>query len=696
MLLYEFRRMKKTLMINRELSWLSFNERVLQEAADERVPLIERLRFLGIYSNNLDEFYRVRVATLRRLQDLSEELPEDLPFKPARLLKKINDVELKQLEEFNAIYRSLLQQLEENNIFLVSEKELTPEQGAFVSDFFREHVRPNLFPVMIKNFKRSSFLRDRAIYLVVHLQKSDESLRDDSALIRVPAASISRFVILPNSGGKRFIILLDDVIRYNLASMFSIFDYDRFDAYSIKLTRDAELDIDNDVSKSFMERMTESLKQRKQGRPVRFIYDEAMPKSLLKVLTDRLKISEKDNMHYGGRYHNFKDFMKFPNIGPADLEYPTMPPLPHPLLREAKSMLAAIRQQDIMLHFPYQSFDYIVELLREASIDPKVKSIKVTLYRVASTSKVINALINAARNGKKVTVFLELQARFDEQANIFWSEKMQEEGVEIIHGVPGLKVHSKLILIRRKEGKKSVLYANIGTGNLNEETACVYGDDSLLTCNPHITEEVDRVFSLFEKTWYAPVSFRHLIVSPFRTRNFIVQQIEREIKNARAGKPAAIFMKLNSLVDEAIVKRLYVASKAGVKCRLIVRGICVLIPGKPGLSENIEVISIVDRFLEHSRVFIFHNEGDERYFISSADMMTRNLDHRIEVGCPILDPGIQKELRTMLELQWQDNIKARVVEGKQQNKYRLPQGDEPLIRSQEAIYQYYNDLLIQD
>ena len=682
-------------MINRELSWLSFNERVLQEAADERVPLIERLRFMGIYSNNLDEFFRVRVATLRRLQNLSEELPEDLPFNPARILKKINEAELKQQEAFNAIYRNLLRELEENQIFLISESELNPEQGIFVRAFFQEHVRPNLFPVMIKNFKRSSFLRDRAIYLVVHLQKSDKSLKDDSALIRVPAASISRFVILPKTGEKQFIILLDDVIRYNLASMFSIFDYDRFDAYSIKLTRDAELDIDNDVSKSFMERMSDSLKQRKQGRPVRFIYDEQMPKSLLKVLTDRLKISEKDNMHQGGRYHNFKDFMKFPNVGPADLEYPPMPPLAHPLLREAKSVLAAMRQKDIMLHFPYQSFHYIVELLREASIDPKVKSIKVTIYRVASNSKVINALINAARNGKKVTVFLELQARFDEKANIFWSEKMQEEGVEIIHGVPGLKVHSKLILIRRKEEGKNVLYAHVGTGNLNEETARVYCDDSLLTCHPHITEEVDRVFSLFEKTWYAPVSFRHLIVSPFRTRKFIVQQIEREIKNARAGKPAAIFMKLNSLVDEAIVKKLYAASQAGVKCRLIVRGICVLIPGKPGLSENIEAVSIVDRFLEHSRVFIFHNDGDEKYFISSADMMTRNLDHRIEVGCSILDKDIQLELLTMLELQWKDNVKVRVLEGKQLNHYRKAGPSEPLLRSQEATYQYFSNLLTQ-
>jgi len=681
--------MKNPPMINRELSWLSFNERVLQEAADGRVPLIERLRFLGIYSNNLDEFYRVRVATLRRLRDYNEENPGELSYDPGKILKKISAIEQQQQEQFRAIYGNLLTDLEKNNIFIVNEKQLSPEQGEFVARFFRENVRPNLFPIMIKNFKRSSFLRDRAIYLVVHLQHSEKKVKDDSALIRVPAASVSRFVILPKINESNYIILLDDVIRYNLGEIFSIFDYDRFDAYTIKLTRDAEIDIDNDVSKSFMERMSESLKQRKQGRPVRFIYDESMPGGLLKSLTERLKISEKDDMNPGGRYHNFKDFMELPNVGPDTLEYSPAPPLPHTHLEGCKSMLAAMRQKDIMLHFPYQSFRYIIDLLREASIDPKVRSIKMTIYRVAKNSNVINALINAARNGKSVTVFLELQARFDEKANIIWSEKMQEEGVKIIHGVPGLKVHSKLILIRRKEGDKNVLYVNVGTGNFNEQTARLYGDDSLLTCNQHITEEVNKVFSLFEKTWYAPVNFRHLIVSPFRTRKFVVQQIDREIKNAKAGKPASILMKLNSLVDEAIVKKLYQASRAGVKCRLIVRGICVLVPGKPGLSENIEVISIVDRYLEHSRIFIFHNEGDEKYFISSADLMTRNLDHRIEVGCPILDPEIQMELRDMLELQWKDNVKARVIEAKQRNSYRVPgQGQEPL-RSQQAIYSYF-------
>lgn len=680
--------MKNMPLINRELSWLSFNERVLQEAGDERVPLIERLRFLGIYSNNLDEFYRVRVATLRRLIDYSKENQGELAYDPGKLLKKISKIEKQQQEQFSAIYANLLKELEKSNIFILNENQLSPEQGDYVKRFFREKVRPNLFPIMIRNFRRSSFLRDRAIYLVVHLHHSQKKVKDDSALIRVPATSVSRFVILPESNNKHFIILLDDVIRYNLAEIFSIFDHDLFKAYTIKLTRDAELDLDNDISKSFMERMSDSLKQRKTGRPVRFIYDETMPGFLLKNLSERLKISEKDYMTPGGRYHNFKDFMEFPNVGSNTLEYPAAPALPHPILEGSKSILAAVRQRDIMLHFPYQSFRYIIDLLREASIDPAVRSIKMTIYRVAKNSNVINALINAARNGKSVTVFLELQARFDEEANIIWSEKMQEEGVKIIHGVPGLKVHSKLMLIRRKEGNKSVLYANIGTGNFNEQTAGLYGDDSLLTCNPQITQEVDRVFGLFEKTWYGMVNFRHLIVSPFKTRKFIVQQIDNEIKNAKSGKPAALFLKLNSLVDEAVVKKLYQASMAGVKCRLIVRGICVLVPGIESLSHNIEAISIVDRYLEHSRVFIFHNQGDEKYFITSADLMTRNLDHRIEVGCPVLDEEIKTELRQMLELQWSDNVKARIIEEKQQNKYRLPETGQVLVRSQDAIYQF--------
>ncbi len=680
--------MKKKQIINREISWLSFNERVLQEAADERVPLIERMRFLGIFSNNLDEFFRVRVATWRRLSDIPD--PENtLKESPSELLSKINKIDYTYQKRFLEIYDHILKELERENIFLLNENQLSDDQGGFVREYFRENVRSNLFPIMMKNIKRSTSLKDKSIYLAVRLRKKDKSLKDDHALIKVPTSVLSRFLILPKKEDRNFIILLDDVIRYNLADIFSVFDYDEFDAYTIKVTRDAELEIDNDVSKSLMERMSESIKQRKKGRPVRFVYDGDIPEPMLKMVTGKLKISSKDNTMKGGRYHNFKDFMAFPNVGGPHLEYSPAPQLPHRHLSGSKSILAAIRQRDIMINFPYQSFQYFIDLLREASIDPAVKSIKMTLYRVARTSKVVNALINAARNGKDVTVYLELQARFDEQANIYWSEKLQEEGVSIIHGTAGLKVHSKLILIKRKEHGDNKLYANIGTGNFNEVTSKIYGDVHLLTANPTITEEVEQVFSLFERSYLTPVAFRHLIVSPFKTRRFIMQMLNQEIANARAGKKAEVIMKLNSLVDATIVKKIYAASEAGVKIRLIVRGICVLVPGIKGLSENIEAISIVDRYLEHARIFVFHNNGDPMYYISSADLMARNLDHRIEVGVPVYDESLKTELQTILDIQWKDNVKARLLGKNNLNRYQT--NDELPFRSQSETYNYFKN-----
>lgn len=683
----------KPKIINREISWLSFNERVLQEAADDATPLVERFRFLGIYSNNLDEFFRVRVATLRRLADLNKDDPGLLGFDPEAILEKINTINLKQQKLFDEIQRELLQKAEQEHIYFLNEEQLSPAQQEFVKNYFREYVRPNIFPVMVKNLKRSSFLRDKSIYLAVHLRKKDHEGEGESALIKVPTSVLSRFVVLPSEGEKRYVILLDDVIRFNLSAVFSIFDFDDFKAYTIKLTRDAELDIDNDVSKSFIERLSESLKQRKKGRPVRLVYDQEMPPALFRILCQQLRISGKDNIVPGGRYHNFKDFIGFPNLGGSHLEFSPMPPLPHRDLAGARSILEVLRNKDVMLHFPYHSFHHIIDLLREASIDPKVKSIKMTIYRAAKNSNVINALINAARNGKNVTVFMELQARFDEQANIFWSEKMQEEGVRIFHGIAGLKVHSKLILIKRKEGPQVVSYANIGTGNFNEETARLYGDDSLLTSHPGITREVDKVFGLFENTYSSLTNFRHLVVSPFRTRRFFLKMIDNEIKNAKEGKRAEILLKMNSLTDEEIVGKLYKASQAGVRCRLIVRGICVLIPGIKGMSENITAISILDRFLEHSRIFIFYNGGEEKFFISSSDLMARNLDHRVEVGCPVLDKNIQTELRTMMEIQWNDNVKARIIEKKRKNQYRTINPDFP-VRSQVAIYEYLKSINI--
>jgi polyphosphate kinase len=506
------------------------------------------------------------------------------------------------------------------------------------------------------------------------------------ALIKVPTKSPSRFLILPSEDEKKYIILLDDVIRYCLGDIFSNFGYDTFSAYTIKFTRDAELELDTDVSKSFLEIISDSLKQRKEGMPVRFIYDNSMPPAILDKVKRKLKISKTDTMTQGGRYHNFKDFMRFPNIGSEDLEYTALPPLSHPDLPGNTSIIQVIRHRDILLHHPYQSFQYIIDLLREVSIDPKVKSIHMTIYRVARNSSVINALINAARNGKRVTVFMELQARFDEETNIYWTTRLQEEGVNIVHSIPGFKVHSKLLLIGRIESRKLVYYANVATGNFNEETARVYADDSLLTSNPAITLEVLKIFELFSANFKIP-KFNTLVVAPFNMRSHYIHLINNEIKNAKAGKEAWVFIKLNNLTEEGIVKKIMEAGNAGVQVRLIIRGSCVIAPDQPGVSKNIQMISIIDRFLEHSRVFIFCNKGKPLYYISSADWMNRNFDHRIEVAVPIVDKQLQAELRNMLEIQWNDNTKARLISYSVPNQYR--RNDLPTkVRSQIEIYKY--------
>ncbi|MBW6490400.1 MAG: polyphosphate kinase 1 [Lentimicrobium sp.] len=671
--------------VNRETSWLEFNGRVLQEAADINTPLLERLKFLGIFSNNLDEFYRVRVATLSRMSDYSQRVGDGIGFNPRRTLKEISRIDKEQQKDFSRIFRSIVRELANESIHIINEKALSLKQGEFVRRYFGENVRSLLFPIMLNNLKSSSLV-DKSIYLALKLESTAQIVEKQYAVIRVPVKPLSRFLILPVEGDKTFIILLDDVIRYCLGEVFSMFGYDRFESYTFKFTRDAELDIDNDVSKSFLEIMTESLKQRKLGAAVRFIYDKTMPEDLLKLIKNKLDITETDTLSKSGRYHNFKDFMAFPDIGRFDLLFPQWKPLEHRKLPRNESILNILRDQDIMIHLPYQSFQFIIDLLREASIDPRVRAIKMTLYRVAKDSKVINALINAARNGKAVTVFMELQARFDEEANIYWAEKLQEEGVKLIQGIPGFKVHCKLLLIRRKEGAKNVYYANVGTGNFNEETARIYADDSLLTADPNITEDVNSVFHLIESK-YNPPKFKSLIVSPFHMRNFFTRLINNEIKNARQGKEAWCIIKLNNLVDEKLVKKLYVAGKEGVKVRIICRGTCTLIPGVKGLSENIEVISIVDKFLEHSRVFVFHNAGDEKYYISSADWMVRNLDNRIEVATPVNDPKLKQELKTMLLIQLKDNTKARLVNHSGPNLYK-DKDKLPKIRSQEEIYTY--------
>ncbi len=668
---------------NREISWLHFNERVLQEAVDESTPLIERARFLGIFSNNRDEFFRVRVATLRRLVKY-EAKHEIEDTNTEALLEEITEIVNAQEKRFTDAYKKLLVDLEKNNIYFLNEKNISKEQGEYLRTYFNEEVRSFLFPIMLKRFKKLDSLKDDQFYLAIDLQKDDVS---DYALVQVPIGEVPRFIELPSEGDKHFLMMLDDVIRYCLDDVFSIFGYTKFEAYTIKFTRDAELDIDNDVSKSFLEIMSESIKQRTKGEPVRFVYDEETPEELLQTLIKKFSITKRDQTRAGGRYHNMKDFMSFPKVGKKKLSYPPMPPLPHPELKTSRSILDVIREKDVMLHFPYQSFQYIVDLLREASIDPQVRSIKMTFYRAARESKVMNALINAARNGKYVTVFMELQARFDEKANIYWTEKLQAEGVRIIQTIPNYKVHSKLILIRRKEDGGNVYYANISTGNFNESTAKVYADDSLLTSNQDIAKEVNEVFHLFESKFTIP-TFDHLIVAPFRIRDFFLEKLDQEIKNAEEGKDAWAVLKMNSLVDKKIVRKLYKASIAGVKITLIVRGICELKSGEPIISENINAFSIVDKYLEHSRVYVFGNDGNPEYYISSADWMQRNFDHRVEVLCPIRDKAIQKELWDMLEIQMKDNVKARHLNLNDLSTYKKT-NEAVKSRSQFEIYEYF-------
>ncbi len=674
---------------NREISWLHFNERVLQEAIDTNTPLIERARFLGIYSNNRDEFFRVRVATLRRLQKF-EENQEDKESKAGATIEEITNIVNKQEKRFTTAYLRLVKDLQKNNIFILDEHSISEKQGEFVRAFFNENVRPYLFPIMTRSLKNLTSLKDDSFYLAVCLKK-DRDEAEDYALVKVPIGEVSRFIELPFENNKYYLMLLDDVIRYCLDDVFSMFGYTSFSAYTIKFTRDSEIDIDNDVSKSFMEIMKESVKRRTKGEPVRFVYDEKIPENLLKVLVKKFSVTKRDNMRGGGRYHNMKDLMAFPSIGKKNLQYPPMPPLPHPDLASNKSILDVIREKDIMLHFPYQSFQHIIDLLREASIDPKVRAIKMTFYRAARDSKVMNALINASRNGKYVTVFMELQARFDEEANIYWTNRLQEEGVKIIQTIPGYKVHSKLILIRRRESNVNRYYANISTGNFNESTAKVYADDSLLTYNQDIAQEVNDVFHLFESKFITP-TFKHLIVAPFRIRDFFMELLDKEIALAKKGERAWAILKLNSLVDKKVIRKLYEASQAGVRLKLIVRGICVIKPGIKGLSENIEAISIVDRFLEHSRVYIFGNGGDTKYFISSADWMQRNFDHRVEVVCPILDKNIQKELWDMTQIQLKDDVKARYLRPDLLNEY-VGKDKNSKNRSQFQTYDYFKKLL---
>ncbi len=669
--------------INREISWLSFNERVLQEAADPNTPLFERIRFIGIFSNNLDEFFRVRFAAVRRMVDLGSDEENLLgDFTPQELMDKIQSIVISQQQKVQAIFKDIFEELKKDNIFMLNEKELNHKQGIFVRKYFNDKVLPNLVPIMLSNKNKFPYLRDRSVYLAVKLSKKSNPKDFAYSLIRIPSLSVPRFLVLPKSGNKKFVIILDDVIRYCLSELFFYFDYNVHEAFTIKMTRDAELDIDDDISKSFMEKITHSLKKRKKGKPVRVIYDCNMPEDLKAFIFKKMKL-DTENAIPGARYHNDKDYMNFPEIGKKKHYYPKLPPFRHKDLRPNTSILKVLRRKDVMLHYPYQTFNHFIDLLREAAIDPEVKEIGITIYRVAEASKVVNALLNAVRNGKVVTVVIELQARFDEEANIYWSNKLQEEGANVINGIPGLKVHSKLLWIKRKEHGAFRNYAYVGTGNFHEGTARVYADDGLLTSDPRIADEVSDIFEFFKQT-FKHFDYKYIVVSPFKMRHFFTKCIDHEIKLAQKGREGRMILKMNSLIDPGMMEKIIEAGQAGVKVQLIVRGIFGL-PLNEELSKNITAISIVDKYLEHSRIFLFGNDGDEKIYISSADWMPRNLNRRIEVACPVFDEEIRNELKEMLNIQLKDNSKARILDAGLQNSYNRG-NREQIYRAQEDYY----------
>jgi len=669
-------------LINREISWLYFNDRVLQEAADPSVPLIDRIKFLAIFSSNLDEFYRVRVATLSRLANLNEKAKEILGYNPKKILNQIKNIVVRQERKFNNLYENIIvKQLAEEKIFILNDKQLNVSRGEFVKRYFRESLLATLVPIMLDESLPLPELRDRAIYFFVKLTKNKKSRL---ALIEFPD-SLPRFIVLPETNNLKFIILLDDIIRYSLEDIFFIFEHYSVEAYSIQLTRDAELDLDKEVSEKFIDSLSKSLQKRKKGKPMRLLYDSEMPLDMLKYLVNKMGLSG-ESLIPGNRYHNFKNFIAFPNVGRPELEYEKTVALPVDGLSFGKSLMGMIAKKDYLISTPYQSYDYVIHFLREAAIDPKVKEISIAVYRLAENSRIMHALMSAAKNGKKVTCLVELRARFDEQNNISWSRRLEEEGVNVLYGIEGYKVHSKICLVMRLEKEKPAYYACLSTGNFNEKTARMYADHTLLTANKKITADLVNVFKALGRG-VLPKGLKSLIVSPIDARPAIYKLIDNEIKNAKAGKKAYMILKMNSLADEQLIAKLYQANNGGVKITLIVRGMCCLIAGMKGYSENIEVLSIVDKYLEHARVHIYCNGGNELIYLTSADFMTRNIDTRVEVGFPIYDEQLKKEVRDIIDLQLEDNTKSREINSHNTNKYHKTKSDLPQ-RAQVDIYNY--------
>ncbi|MBX9783123.1 MAG: polyphosphate kinase 1 [Chitinophagaceae bacterium] len=677
--------------IARDISWLSFNARVLQEANDPTVSLRDRVRFLGIFSNNLDEFFRVRVATLKRMAELGPRVQHKMHLEknPQLILEQIQETVLQQQNEFNRIWKQMQQELKKEKVFLVTEKQLSREQKKFVETFFDEEVRQEVIPLMIESNPNPPYLRERSLYLAVAMSNSRNAYKKKYALIEVPAKNKRRFVKLPSPAGSHYIILMEDVIRYCLPKLFAFMGFDEYSAHIVKVTKDAEIDMDSDVSTGLVQKIQKGLKNRRKGKPTRFIYDKEIDAGLLEYLIRRLNLSRRDNIIPGGRIHNFRHFMDFPS-DVFTVKQERKKPFAHPLLKKSLRVTDEVLRQDIMLHFPYHSFDAIIELLREAAMDTDVTEIRITAYRLADNSKIINALTNAARNGKAVTVMLELRARFDEEANLEWKERLEEEGVKVLLGVPNMKVHAKICAIKKRVHNKTIQYGFVSTGNLNEDTARVYGDHCLLTANRKVMADINRIFSFLERPLVSRMKFlrqcKTLVVCPTGMRQQFKKLVIEEVKNAMKGLPASITLKMNSLSDQEMIDSLAGAARAGVEVKLIVRGIFCLMTETKKYKTPVKAISIVDQYLEHSRVLIFHNKGQEKVYLSSADWMVRNLDHRIEAAVEITDESIKAELKDVIHIQLRDNVKARILDNELQNRYVSTRGKS--VRSQVEIYNY--------
>ena len=674
-------------LIHRDISWLSFNYRVLQEAKDPAVPLLERLKFLAIYSSNLDEFFRIRVAGIRKLKKVGKKTKAQLDFDPSAVLKEVHRIVNRQQEEFSTIYeQQIVPELRKHHIHILRRLDLNEEQKVFVENYFHNNLLPFVMPVLLVKRRIRPFLANANLYLAIHLRQKKKPLSDSEyALVKIPSDQLPRFIKLPSSGDRQNLILLDDIVRHSVSWLFP--GYDVQDTYSIKLTRDAELYIDDEYSGDLVQKIKSSLQKRQVGPASRFVYDREMPRHLLDYLQDTFDLGKNDILPEG-RYHNNFDFFKFPDFGMTHLKYKPLPPLHHPALHDAENPFEVIRKKDQLLHFPYHSYHSVVHFFERAAEDPDVTHIKVIQYRVARNSRILESLIHAVSHGKQVSAFVEIKARFDEAANLEWGERLEKAGVRVHYSFPGVKVHSKLALVRRVENGHPVLYAYLGTGNFHEETAKIYSDFGMFTADQRLTTEVSNVFSFLENIKPPKQEFEHLLVGKFNLRPALYQLIDNEIAAAKRKKPAKMTVKLNSLEDKGIIAKLYEASQAGVQIRLIIRGICCLVPGLKRFSENIEAISVVDRFLEHARVFLFYNGGNEQIYLSSADWMERNLSFRIETTFPVYDPDLKSEIKTLLDLQLNDNVKARIIDRYDQNEYRRTNTDIP-VRTQIETYFYF-------